>query len=392
MNKAFNNVDVAKYICLVVLLLMGLGTVFVYSAGVNLSSEVTLDNFFKSVRFRNMIYLPVAIVVMYLFTLFDYRWLKLKDDWRKSLTIWLVILSFVLLIIVLIFGREVNFAKRWLSISIGPVAINFQPSELAKWASVFFAAAYLDKYRYQMNLYVKRFLPLCGVIGAIMFLIVIEDFGTAAFIGLIFAFMLMIGGAVWKHILSPVPLAAAGVAAAILSSPTRVNRIKAFVDPASFAGTTGYQAKQSLIAITLGGLWGRGIGNGVSNYGHLPEDTTDFIFAIVAHELGFVGSMLLIGLYICFVWLGMIVVKRCKDNFGKLLAAGIVMCISIQALINIGVVTVVLPTKGIPLPFVSAGGTSMLLGAAVVGILINIAKQNKSEIVEVLTIEGDEYE
>lgn len=392
MIKAFNNIDVSKHICLIVLLLMGIGTVFVYSAGVNLSSEVTLENFFKSIRLRNMIYLPIAIGVMYGFSLFNYRWLRLGDRPLKSFVVWLVIVSFVLLVAVLIFGKEVNFAKRWLSISIGGVKVNFQPSEFAKWVSIFFAAAYLDRYRYKMGLYAKKFLPLCGIIGAMMFLIVLEDFGTAAFIGMMFAIMLMIGGAVWWHILSPVPLAAAGLVAAILSSPTRINRIRAFIDPASFAGTTGYQARQSLVAITLGGLWGRGIGNGISNYGHLPEDTTDFIFAIIAHELGFVGCVLIIGLYVCFVWCGMIVVKRCRDNFGKMVAAGIVMCIAIQALINIGVVTVVLPTKGIPLPFVSAGGTSMLLGAAVVGVLLNIARQNQGEVVEVMSIEGDEYE
>jgi len=134
-----------------------------------------------------------------------------------------------------------------------------------------------------------------------------------------------------------------------------------------------------LIALGSGGLLGRGLGEGICKYGHLPEDTTDFIFAIIGEELGFAGTMAIILLFIVFVWLGLLVVKRCEDRFGRILAAGIVLTIALQAAINIGVVTVVLPTKGIPLPFVSAGGTSMLLSATAVGILINIAKQTGKE-------------
>jgi cell division protein FtsW len=139
-----------------------------------------------------------------------------------------------------------------------------------------------------------------------------------------------------------------------------------------------YQPNQSLIALGSGGLWGKGLGKGICKYGHLPEDTTDFIFAIIGEELGFMGNVAVIGLFIMFVWLGILVVARCKDRFGQLLAGGIVLTIAIQAALNIGVVTVVLPTKGLPLPFVSAGGTSMLLSAAAIGVLLNIAKQSTS--------------
>jgi cell division protein FtsW len=139
-----------------------------------------------------------------------------------------------------------------------------------------------------------------------------------------------------------------------------------------------YQANQSLIAIGSGGLWGKGLGQGISKYGHLPEDSTDFIFAIVGEELGLVGTLGVIALFILFVVLGLVVVMRCRDPFGRLLAAGIVLTIGIQAALNIGVVTVVLPTKGIPLPFVSSGGTSMLLSSAAVGVLLNIAARAES--------------
>jgi cell division protein FtsW len=151
------------------------------------------------------------------------------------------------------------------------------------------------------------------------------------------------------------------------------------VNPEKWMDSAGYQASQSLIALGSGGLWGKGLGKGICKYGHLPEDTTDFIFAIIGEELGFVGNAAVILLFMMLVGLGILTVIRCRDRFGRLLAGGIVLAIAIQAALNIGVVTVVLPTKGIPLPFVSAGGTSMLLSAAAVGVLINIARQSAGE-------------
>ena len=175
--------------------------------------------------------------------------------------------------------------------------------------------------------------------------------------------------------MTPLPVVVPGFAAAVMSSETRMNRIKDFLNPDSMS----YQARQSLIAISTGGLWGKGIGRGVSKYGHLPEDTTDFIFSIIAEEFGFLGVILVVCLFAAFIVFGMIVALRCKDRFGRMLAAGIVSTIGIQAAVNIGVVTVVLPTKGIPLPFISAGGTSMLLSAAAVGVLVNIARQTSRQ-------------
>ena len=135
-----------------------------------------------------------------------------------------------------------------------------------------------------------------------------------------------------------------------------MQRIIAFLNPDKWTDSINYQPSQSLIALGSGGLWGKGLGRGISKYGHLPEDTTDFIFAIIGEELGFVGNAAVILLFILFIWLGILVVMRCGDRFGQLLAGGIVLSIAIQAAINIAVVTVVVPTKGIPLPFVSAGG------------------------------------
>ena len=205
-----------------------------------------------------------------------------------------------------------------------------------------------------------------------------EDFGTAGFIAMIVFLMLIIAGAKTWHFLTPLPLIVPAIYFAIITAPSRVQRILAFFRPEKASAGAAYQAKQSLIAISTGGLFGKGLGRGICKYGHLPEDTTDFIFAVIAEELGLVGSILVIGLFIAFTIMGIIVIKRSKDPFAKMLAAGIVMAISIQAAMNIAVVTVLLPTKGIPLPFVSAGGTSMLLSAGAVGILINIARQSQN--------------
>ena len=243
-------------------------------------------------------------------------------------------------------------------------------------ALLFFLAAFCDKFSDSIKLYRKGFLPLCLVAALVVALIITQDFGTAAFISLLCFLMLIIGGVKWSHALTPLPFAIIAFLAALIRSPSRIQRIAAFLNPQKWADSAAYQANQSLVALGSGGLAGKGLGKGICKYGHLPEDTTDFIFAIIGEELGLIGTIAVIALFVIFVWLGILVVIRCQDRFGQLLASGIVLTIATQAAINIGVVTVVLPTKGIPLPFVSAGGTSMLLSAAAVGVLINIAKQS----------------
>jgi hypothetical protein len=187
--------------------------------------------------------------------------------------------------------------------------------------------------------------------------------------------ILLIGGANWRHVLAPAPLGVVAFVGAILTAPHRIQRLAAFWNPEKWADTVAYQANQSLIAIGSGGVFGKGVGCGICKYGHLPEDTTDFIFAIIGEEMGFVGTAVVIALFIAFLWLGIKTVRNCQDEYGKFLAAATVLAVGTQAALNVGVVTVVLPTKGLPLPFVSAGGTSMLLTAAAVGVLLNIAKQ-----------------
>lgn len=371
----------ADTIAMVILLLMAAGAVMVFSAGADLGHEFDLRHFYDFPGLRQIMFFPIAVVVLFVASMPDYRLWRLHDRWYASPIVWLLLVAFGLCIAVLVpsLGTTVNQARRWLRLPLGPVSISFQPSELAKWVTVFFLAGVCTRIGPDIKLYWKRFVPLCLLIGLICGPIVVEDFGTAAFIALISFTILIIAGVKWWHVLTLLPIGTVGVVAALIQAPHRVQRLAAFLHPEWFGASVAYQANQSLIAIGSGGVWGKGLGEGISKYGHLPEDTTDFIFAIVGEELGIVGTIGIIALFIVFVCLGLAVVRRCRDPFGRLLAAGIVLAIGIQAALNIGVVTVVLPTKGIPLPFVSAGGTSMLLSAAAVGVLLNIAAQAWSD-------------
>ncbi|MBW8034992.1 MAG: cell division protein FtsW, partial [Planctomycetes bacterium] len=360
-----------------ILILMALGTVFVFSASANVSSSYDLQKFYNFTTLKQLLFFPLAVAIMYLVSRIDYnRFSITRNGYLKSFSPYLLILTIALLIVVLIpgFGVENSPVRRWLSIPLGPASVSFQPSELAKWAVVIFLAALLDFFGNSIKQYKKRFLPICAITGIVCALIVTQDFGTAAFIAFIVFLMLLIAGARWWHFLTPLPVILPALYFAIASTPYRIERLRAFFI-ADSQSPAAYHGQQSLIAISTGGIWGKGLGHGISKYGHLPEDTTDFIFAIISEELGFAGSFAVIALFAILVIASVILVRRCNSIFGRMLASAIIITIALQAVVNIGVVTVVLPTKGIPLPFVSAGGTSLLLSAAAAGILLNIARQ-----------------
>lgn len=376
---------------MIVVLLMAIGTVFVFSAGANIGLEIDLKRFYDYTSLRQIMFFPLACLVMYAASCFNYRRFSIDKGWLRNPLVYILGLSIILLIIVLaqrffsIFPPDgfvplKNNHYRWIKIPLGPISISFQPSELAKWATVFFLAAAFDRFGDDIKLFWKRFVPICILVGTVTGLIIVEDFGTAALVSLLAFLMLIIAGVKLWHILPPLPLAATAFFLAVWLVPARLVRITAFLNLNKWTDTINYQPNQSLIALGSGGLWGKGLGRGICKYDHLPEDTTDFIFAIIGEELGFAGNAVIIALFIIFVALGILVVMRCRDRFGRMLASGIILTIAIQAAINIGVVTVVLPTKGLPLPFVSAGGTSMLLSAAAVGVLLNIASQSTHDI------------
>ena len=251
---------VADYIAMITVLLMAIGTVFVFSASANIAQELDLQRFYNFPAFRQMLFFPLACAVLYTVSCLDYRRFSLANGWLKSPTSYLLILSIALLTLVLLFGTEINYARRWFRIPLGPIRISFQPSELAKWMIVFFMAAVCDKIGTEIKLFRKRFVPICSVIAVVAALVIIEDFGTAALISLLGFLMLIIAGVKWWHVLTPLPFAAIVFCLALLSSPNRIRRIAAFLSPEKWTGSAAYQAKQSLISFGSGGLWGKWLG------------------------------------------------------------------------------------------------------------------------------------
>ena len=281
--------------------------------------------------------------------------------------------SFALLVLVLIpgIGVYVNGSRRWLNAA----GLSFQPSELAKIASVLYLASTLSFRLKQVERLWTGILPLLAVPAA-MFLLILQqpNLSTAGSIMIVAVLMMLLAGARWKHLsLMGIAGLAVGFAYAWVE-PYRRERLLSFRNPFAQMSDEGYQLSQSLIAIGSGGLFGRGLGQGRQKFSYLPYPESDFIFAIIGEDFGLFGCCVVILLFVAFAIAGMRIALNCQDRYGCLLAAGITAMISVQAFINIGVVVGILPTTGLPLPFFSAGGTSISLLMAAVGILCNISR------------------
>ena len=294
--------------------------------------------------------------------------------WQKPRVVMLALTgSFALLVLVLIpgIGVYVNGSRRWLNIA----GLSFQPSELAKIASVMYLASTLSFRLKQVERLWTGILPLL-VVPAAMFLLILQqpNLSTAGSIMIVAVLMMMLAGAKWKHLsLMGVAGLAVGFAYAWVE-PYRRERLLSFRNPFAQMSDEGYQLSQSLIAIGSGGLFGRGLGQGRQKFSYLPYPESDFIFAIIGEDFGLFGCCVVILLFVAFAVAGMRIALNCQDRYGCLRAAGITAMISVQAFINIGVVVGILPTTGLPLPFFSAGGTSISLLMAAVGILFNISR------------------
>lgn len=294
--------------------------------------------------------------------------------WQKPRVVMLALTgSFALLVLVLIpgIGVYVNGSRRWLNIA----GLSFQPSELAKIASVMYLASTLSFRLKQVERLWTGILPLL-VVPAAMFLLILQqpNLSTAGSIMIVAVLMMLLAGAKWKHLsLMGVVGLAVGFAYAWVE-PYRRERLLSFRNPFAQMSDEGYQLSQALIAIGSGGLFGRGLGQGRQKFSYLPYPESDFIFAIIGEDFGLFGCCVVILLFVAFAVAGMRIALNCQDRYGCLLAAGITAMISVQAFINIGVVVGILPTTGLPLPFFSAGGTSISLLMAAVGILFNISR------------------
>lgn len=346
------------------------GLVMVYSAsGFNASTQ--LEGSFSAVL-RQAGWAVVGIIAMLILMRVNYQ------RYASPALILLGLATSVCLLIAVLFFDEVKGAKRW--IKLGPLSA--QPSELAKITLVMFLAYFLTRRteENQEGSFQSTFLPAAVVTGMLMLLILKEpDLGTALMIGVIFVAMMVVGKIPALHLLTlVVPVLLVGYIY-ILKTPFRVQRILAFMDPESDAKKTGYQILQSLYAVGSGGVSGVGLGGSKQKLGFLPEAKTDFIFAVVGEELGFFGSAVIVLVFGLLMWRCLKASFRAPDQFGQLLGIGLTTMLIAQAFFNMSVVLSLVPTKGITLPFVSAGGSSLVFALAAVGILLNISEQARAK-------------
>ena len=359
--------------------LLCLGALMVFSAGASLDQQIDLKHFWRYSTLRRVAFVPVVWLVLAVVSRCGYRrWLINERQFWLSPVVFLMGLSIVFLTLVLIpgVGTEVNYSMRWLVLGGGRYGLRFQPSELAKWITVMFIAVYGAQRQDKIREFWRGFMPVCAVLMLVVGLIGKEDFGTAVLVGACGVIVMLVGGVRWWHLLVLIPVAAVAFYVLVYSDPTRWNRIMAFLESDSQAQSGASQARQSIMAIGSGGLWGVGLGQGKIKLGWLPEDTTDFIFAIIGEELGFAGCALVVGLFIGIIVCTVLIIRRTDNPAGRLLGLAIGGTIGAQALMNLMVVTGLAPTKGIALPFVSAGGSGLVMTAMAAGVLVNIARNN----------------
>jgi cell division protein FtsW len=311
---------------------------------------------------RQAVYALLGIVLMVAVSRIDFR------IWRRLAPV-LVVTSLALLLGVLALGQAVNGARRWLT--FGPAV--FQPSELAKLALAVWAASYLTRRRPPTSL-AELWRPIGLLTGVFCVLVLAEpDLGTAIVILLMLAAMLLVAGTPVRTLGAGLSIAGVLSLLAVWFEPYRRARLFSFVDPWHDAQGAGYQTVQAIIGLGSGGIFGRGLGQSIEKANFLPEAHTDMIFAIIGEELGLVGAAAVIAAYAAFAYFGLRIALGCRDPFGKRLAAGLTVLVCGQAAINLAAVMGLAPLTGIPLPFVSYGGSSLVVALASVGILLNIA-------------------
>jgi cell division protein FtsW len=371
-------------IALAVLGLLVLGLVMVTSADVSVarvSAEVPTAQsltFAGILGTRTFAYFVLSVLLLGVAAFLPVRavasWVESRPSGLWSGTAVLALGTVVLLMICgLVYvpgiARMVNGSRRW--VNLGP-GLGFQPSEIAKWGMVALMSLYAARKARGMERFWSGLIPGLVAAGAVAGLILLEDLGTGAIIGVVAGILLLAGGAKVRHVamLSPLPVLA--LAGAIITSPYRVQRLLAFRDPYADPEGIGYHTIQSLLAVAGGEGFGRGLGFGIQKMGYLPEDRTDFLFAVVCEELGIAGAGLVVALFLSLVWAGYTVLGRERSPLLRLVTLGIVATVGLQAAINMMVVTALAPTKGIALPLVSSGGTGWMLTAFSLGLLVSI--------------------
>ncbi|WAA10634.1 stage V sporulation protein E [Fervidibacillus albus] len=344
--------------------LLALGLIMVYSASA-IWADYNFDDSFYFFK-RQLLFAGLGIFAMFFTMKIDY-W-----TWRTWAKV-LVILCFILLIAVLIpgVGNVRNGSRSWIGIG----AFSIQPSEFMKLGMIIFLARFLSTHQKNITSFKRGLLPSLSIVLFAFGLIMLQpDLGTATVMVGTCIVMIFVSGAKISHFLTLGFIGFIGFIGLIASAPYRIRRITAFLDPWQDPTGDGFQIIQSLYAIGPGGLFGLGLGQSRQKFFYLPEPQTDFIFAILAEELGFIGGSFVLLLFALLLWRGIRIALNAPDLYGSLLAVGIISMIAIQVMINIGVVTGLIPVTGITLPFFSYGGSSLTIMLAAVGILLNISR------------------
>jgi cell division protein FtsW len=345
------------------LLLVCASIVMVYSA----SALLALEKFHQPYLFviRQGLWTILGLAVLGIAMRVDYR------TYRNEPFIWAVLGVVALLLVAVLFSAPVNGTRRWFGLG----GLGVQPSELAKVACVLFTALILERRMHRIDELSYSILPLAIVVGGMVGLILLQpDFGTAMSLLLIMGVMVFAAGLHYRYFIGTVLAALPVIYIVLVSAPYRRRRLMAFWDPWADPLGDGFQIIQSLIAVGTGGVFGKGVMAGVQKLFYLPEPHTDFIFAVIAEELGLIGATAVLLCFGVIAWRGLRIAMRAEDTFGAFLAIGLTTMIVVQAFVNMSVVLGMLPTKGIPLPLVSAGGSSLLINLLGMGMLLNISQ------------------
>ena len=353
---------------IIVLMLVIYGLIMVFSASSASAHHYQGDTlyFIK----RQLIWAVLGVIAMFVIARIPYKVVK-------KLAFPIFIVSVVCLVLVPIVGKEINGAKRWLGIG----SLGFQPSELAKFAMIIFLSKLIADNKFDLNDYIKGFWAYLCIIGGVALLILVEPHLSGAIVVALTSFVILfMAGAKGKHIATLFPMGAGALVVAIIIEPYRMKRFITFLDPFADTLGDGWQVVQSLYAIGSGGLFGLGLGQSRQKFLYIPEPHNDFIFSIICEELGFVGAVFTIILFVMLIWRGIRISILAPDKFSSLLSGGIMSLVAIQVLMNIAVVTSSMPATGVPLPFFSYGGTSLLFMLASMGVMLNISRYSTRNI------------
>jgi len=364
---------------LTTLSLMAIGLVVVYSATATVAEPGV---WYARSTIRQVLFAGVAALLLLVGGKLDYRWLAAR--WRGVPIVAAALLAVSIISAVLVYvpgiGHAVGGYRRWIRLGPDQYGIGFQPSELLKLALPIFLAAWLTGRDTAVRSVRRVFLPAVALIGLCVGLVVTEDFGTAAVISVSATATLLIVGVPWPAIASLAPVAAAGFYVMVVRVPHRWARMTAITDVWSTSNRSAYQPRQSLLAILSGGWLGKGPGCGTVKLGYLPEDSTDFVFSILCEEWGFIGAAALLGLWLLWIVRAWQSSSDATDRFGRVLAGVLGFTIALQVVLHVGIATVALPPTGMSMPFVSAGGTSLVLMAAAAAIITSVAAHRQARV------------